>query len=662
MRMMCAVIFSSLLFASAVRAEPWSWGPVPAGIEQDSAAREAEATDKNLHDLQILEGPDSHVEFNRTVDRIRGPEGSYIGTSFQSINFDPRYERIVFHWVRVLAPGGVREIRVEPSLVGEMCLLIKDIELHQGESLDAAWSRVGKSSSMRGAAFGSIDRNFRGKNGDHCRIRLVWNRPEPLVVTVGRNVAVPRESKSPSGQRIVDWQGNIWPADSESLHKASDWIEWTGLKDWAGVGRWLAALFPRDAATSPEAQQLAKEALGAGPSQEARILRLYGTIADYFNETGLEASALSPSLQETFRRAVRLKAGSPLEKAALLLASLRAMGLEGDVLAVPGEDLSLGGQAPRPFGVLSVFVVRVFVDSSRKHCLYLDPTAKLSPSEIRDHYPRHSALLVAADSPGLIRLPDWRPERPDVQLDLSVDASVVGKEASLAWVLTDRVQPSQLANNASSILPVVVDNRWEADLQVISTRISTDSSEAVAECRSVSESFLAPMAPGVDSGSILLSTARDVIAWIRKDMELHVARQLPVDLRGTIRVRLPAGSLDRDTARDSAVRGGLAMRRAQWVRDGVAGIDWSLTSSYVEIPADSAELWKAVLDSATSMCQIRVVSDRRPMAQRIRQWVTPARAALAGGTALLLVVVGVLLGFLRMRGLAAKRASTTPVK
>ncbi|HEY8572465.1 DUF3857 domain-containing protein [Phenylobacterium sp.] len=208
------------------RVEPWDWADLRP-FQRTERAREDRSDDGRcfwLSDAQVnLAGPEN-VYLTRTIVEVVGPDGLQ-DTAQINLDFDPSYETLVYHYVRVIRGDAVREVDPIPLLSvfrrerdlerarydGRLTahLVIPDVRV--GDVVDYACSVIGAQPVFRGrfaAEWGFTWACWVGET----RVRLL-TRPERKLRMQSWNHAPEAEVRTmPSGLVEHTWRALATPA------------------------------------------------------------------------------------------------------------------------------------------------------------------------------------------------------------------------------------------------------------------------------------------------------------------------------------------------------------------------------------------------------------------------------------------------------------------
>ncbi|HSN92962.1 MAG TPA: DUF3857 domain-containing protein [Anaeromyxobacteraceae bacterium] len=509
-----------------------------------------------LADTQIRAAPGEVARFLHGARRVVSAAGVENGSEL-SIDFEPSYERLVLHAVTVergsrrldaLAAADVRVLQRETELERRLYdgrltvhLILKGVRV--GDVVEWAFTVRG-TNPIFGRRYADREALAYDVPADRLLVRLLVPASSPLRFAVHGADLPPRVSRlgeeveylwDRSGVDAAGGEGDL-PAGVDE----SPWVQLSEWRDWGEVARWAASIAP-PAETSP-AMAAELRRWRALPGPEARALAALRFVQDEVRYLGIEMGAhshLPRAPAETFER----RYGDCKDKSLLLVAFLRALGIEADTALVSTEaGAAVERRLPSPLEFDHV-VVRARVEG---RAYWLDPTRSLERGRLAARPPpEHGrALLVRDDAGGLERLPD--PAASPVQVLTSFSVPRFGRPAALK--VTTRLGGHQ----ATSLRRTLADTP-RADLArryldfyaraFPSIRpagpIEVSEDEGSGEVVMTERYELAPVSAGEERSfqAESIAAALEEPETVLRRLPLGVS--YPLDLRETIRIELP---------------------------------------------------------------------------------------------------------------------------
>lgn len=331
------------------------------------------------------------------------------------INFDPSYETLTLHWVRLwrgtqhfdrLDTNKIQIVRQEEDLDAsllngeESAILVLD-DVRAGDVIDYAYTLKGDNPVFGGHFWMRVPVQT-GEPAGRYFTRLWWPRQEQIYA-MPHGCSVRPVTIVDKDRIEFDWDFREQPAVTveDSLPAWYDPEHWVQLSDfgaWAQVNAWALALFQYDAKFSPElTAKIAQWRQIEG--QEQQILAVLRFVQDQVRYFGMEigASGAKPADPSTvFSR----RFGDCKDKSLLFVAILRAMGIEAWPELV-NSTLGIGIENWQPSAnAFDHCIAKVYCNGQ---AYWLDPTINYQRGSLAAHFlPAYGCGLVIA--PGTTRL------------------------------------------------------------------------------------------------------------------------------------------------------------------------------------------------------------------------------------------------------------------
>lgn len=362
------------------------------------------------------------------------------------IPFDPSYERLSIHHVRLLRggkdvfsfrPGDVRVIQQEAGLdeqiySGELTAVIFIRDLRPGDTVDYAYSVEGANPILRG--------------GFDAELPLAYESPVRLIrhvlqAPLGWTLRVtPRgTSVTPRIEASGEWRTYTWEARDVAASSADEdepgWfdpdpqVEVSTFASWGDVAEWATQLFDAQLVHSPAVSDIARQFsnLPGGPPESAEAAARF--VQDQVRYLGIE---LGPNSHQphTPEQVLRQRFGDCKDKSLLLVAILRELGVDAAPALVDTERRrGLDDAPPSPFAFDHAIVQAVVGGRA----VWIDPTesdvgGRLTEREAPEF---ERALVLRPGTTGLtaIPLPDLR--HPSIELTETYTVGPAGAPSRL---------------------------------------------------------------------------------------------------------------------------------------------------------------------------------------------------------------------------------------
>jgi len=326
-----------------------------------------------------------------------------------TINFNPGYQNLTFHWVRLwrgsehldrLDTNQVKVVQPEREmddyiLNGKKSAILVLDDVRVGDVLDYAYSVKGENPVFTGHFSAEVPVQL-GQPAERLFTRVLWPNGRRLYAkTHGCTV----QPKIISGADTVEYTWDLRQIPGITLEDSvpswydpEPWVQLSDFKTWAEVNQWALELFKTSGPLSPElTRQIA--AWKQLPDRESQIMAALRFVQDDVRYFGIEigSSTVKPGDPSTvFSR----RFGDCKDKSLLFVTILRALGIEAYPVLV-NSTLCRGIVDWQP------------TDGAFDHCIavarcdgqtyWLDPTMSYQRGSLAAHYlPAYDYGLVIA--------------------------------------------------------------------------------------------------------------------------------------------------------------------------------------------------------------------------------------------------------------------------
>ena len=346
---------------------------------------------------------------------VQVEEGSQV-----EIDFNPAFQRLVIHYVRVeregravgtLAAREVKLVQREKDLEGRiydgtLTALIVLHDVRVGDVVDCAYTVEGANPVLAGkyvGAFSVADRSFMAS----WRRRVVL--PEARSLTVkNHGIELPAAVTTGGGWRVYTWERHdVAPIEPED--ELPPWfdpapsIEATEFGSWAEVAALFARTYAVEGAASPMlSAQIAKLRSMTGTAED-RLLAATRFVQDDIRYLGVELS-LGGHRPFPPSTVLERRFGDCKDKSVLLVTILRALGFEAHTALVSTEKRrALDDALPSPVAFDHAIVEVAF----EGHRSFIDPTSayERGPLSARQPPDFERALILAPETRALVPIP-----------------------------------------------------------------------------------------------------------------------------------------------------------------------------------------------------------------------------------------------------------------
>ena len=399
------------------RAADYTVGPVPAWVVagQPGVVTAAQA-DKGsdgvaylLSDSQVLAGARQRESFHRLVGTALNASGVASIANIE-IPFDPSYQTLVLHSIDVvrhgrtipkLANARIHVIQRETGLDariydGTKTLNVFLDDVRVGDTIDYAYTRIGRNPVFQGHEFGSVALQY-GTPVARIRARVLVPQGQALRLARRHTTAQPEVSDH-DGLRDYRWEVTDVPAltveeGAPAWYSPYAEVAWSTFPDWASVARWAQPLYQPpanlDAALQAQVERI-RAATSTPAGRMLAALRLVQGEVRYLGiEIGRNSHAPNPPATVFARRF-----GDCKDKTLLTLTLLRRLGIEAHAALVDtGLRRGIAGRLPSP-GVFDHVLVQARIGD---RTWWLDPTRDTQRADLAHLYQPDYGLALVVD-------------------------------------------------------------------------------------------------------------------------------------------------------------------------------------------------------------------------------------------------------------------------
>ena len=415
-------LFLLALAPAAAHAADFSVRPTPAWVEPAAVDLRVDVPRSHVrygvYAILVDHQVRGTTDYHRTVRKILSASGVQ-NASELSFDFDPSFQRLVFHDVSVLRdgkrvsgldPGAVRVIEKEDESEdriydGERTALVFLNDVRPGDVIDYSWSLEGANPLLGG----KYDDQYDLTSSIPARLirhRLYFPSSRPLHYRSSLPGIEPR-IESRGGERVLTWErANVAAIDVED--ETPDWFDpWDNVQvteygSWNEVARWSDAMFHLDAASAAAVKKLAEAIRGEHASQSERVVAAIRFVQDDIRYLGIEMGRNSHVPHQP-SAVLEQRWGDCKDKALLLSAVLRELGVEAyPALVNTRLRRKLDDRLPSPF----LFDHVITEVSANGRMYWIDATIgeQGGTLETIETPNDERALIVRADTEGLAKV------------------------------------------------------------------------------------------------------------------------------------------------------------------------------------------------------------------------------------------------------------------
>ncbi|HEX3718711.1 MAG TPA: DUF3857 domain-containing protein [Verrucomicrobiae bacterium] len=327
-------------------------------------------------------------QFVRRIRQVLTRHGADTASRI-SINYDPGYQTITLHWIKVwrgtnslnrLDPGRFQITAPGPDASDflfnseKSAMLLLD-NLRPGDIIDYAYSLDGANPALNGMFTARVPLQF-NEPADRMVTRLVWAPPRKLYIQNHGSAVVPTTVRKTNLVEFtwdsMNVQGLRIQTKTPSWYNPYPWVELSEFQNWSDVNRWAMGLFGTSATNAGISRELLAKisewkTLPAQDATEAALQFVQRQIRYIGPDSGV--SDYQPSMPSVvFAR----RYGDGKDKTTLLVTILRAMNIDASPVLVSAR----ARQTLTDFHPSPVFFDRAIVRATVNGREYfLDPTA-----------------------------------------------------------------------------------------------------------------------------------------------------------------------------------------------------------------------------------------------------------------------------------------------
>lgn len=329
-----------------------------------------------------------------------------------SIDFDPAYQKVVFHYVHILRGGKVinglelnkvkilhQEEDMDMSIYnGALKALIILEDIRKGDRIDYAYSLIGRNPVFGQKFFGQLETGFTVPV-KHLRYRVLLPSGRVLHFLKKGNAPDPALSRE-KGNTVYEWSMDDLGAVQGENHMPSwfdpyDWISMSEYGSWKEVNDWACALFtinkPPDGALKAKIAEIKR----TSPIPEEQTQAALRFVQDDIRYMGIEMGPNSHQPHDP-SKVFTQRFGDCKDKTLLLCTMLKELGIPAYPVLI-NTDLrdKLPQELPTPNAFDHATVKVVLGDQS----FWLDPTISFQRGRLKDlYFPAFRWGLVLSDT------------------------------------------------------------------------------------------------------------------------------------------------------------------------------------------------------------------------------------------------------------------------
>ena len=353
LRFATTLTLAFVIAAPALAAPKPAYGPpakwvLVAEAPPPPPADNAPAVQTLLDDNQSRLTPQGDAYYNRRVRKILKAEGLPSMTSF-SVTWDPDDEQVTVHTLRIIRDGKTidlldkgkkmlvlrRERDLERAMLDGRMSASQQIEgLQVGDILDASWTHAGRDPVAGNRSYDMEGLSFPGV-ASRYRARLSWPTGTPIRYRTTEGFGEPKTTEADGWTYLELDATNIQapkpPVGAPQRYRRLGTLETSSFASWNEISQIMAPLYARTAVIDPASDLRAEIAAIAQKSADPKVrafeaLKLVEDKTRYFFIGIGDGGYVPAPADETWRR----KFGDCKGKTVLLLAILKELGVEAE--------------------------------------------------------------------------------------------------------------------------------------------------------------------------------------------------------------------------------------------------------------------------------------------------------------------------------------------
>jgi transglutaminase-like putative cysteine protease len=395
--------------------------PTPINYKHTDLETQAEDGYLDVAYIKQVNLPEQTI-YTRQADKIINEDGIENNSEI-SVSYDPSYQQLIFHEVRIVRDG--RQIdklkKAKFSMLqqeedakrhlydGRLTALLVLDDVRNGDVIEYAYSIKGFNPVYEGKYADFYNTAFSIPIG-HLYYRLITDMSNPVYIETANTQDVTIEPVEIRNGKLKEYTWSL--TDVPAIHPDDNLPSWFDAypvimvsqdNDWMNIRQWAAKLYPGNVAVTGELLKKIEEIKLANASYELRAGATLRFVQDEVRYLGIEmgAGTHKPSdPNKTFTR----RYGDCKDKAHLLVTMLNAMGITATpVLVNTSSKQAIKSWLPSPKAFDHVTVR--FTLGGKQY--FVDPTNTNQRGVLSSlAYPAYEVGLALADSTaGLASLP-----------------------------------------------------------------------------------------------------------------------------------------------------------------------------------------------------------------------------------------------------------------
>lgn len=608
--------------------------PVPAWVEAlspdlEAAAPEGAAADGSFYllaDTQANVAKESR--FCHYAIKILSDAGVQASSSVDA-DWDPSFQRLDFHYVRVirngtaqdrLRPASFKVIQRESNLESYMfdgslsaILFLEDVR--KGDVIEYAYSVTGRNPVFAGAYLGSIGLGY-GVPVARLRHRVLRPLGRPLSFKAFKAGSAPERKTVGSEESLVwdlkDLAAVLVEDGLPDWYAPYAYVQLSEYASWKEVAEWALGVFGPRMRAGGGIKKLARELEGGAADQDAAALAAIRFVQDQVRYLGIEIGAYShtPNDPETV---LSRRYGDCKDKALLLVVLLREMGVRAYPALVSTDNGPVLDQwLPSPYAFNHAVVV---IDSGGAR-RWIDPTISsqrgaLSAIAFPDY---RRGLVLEPGASALSAIPGPAPGSISVREDFTLATSAGEKDGLAVTTVYSGSEADAMRSRASSdsresMAKDCLDYYAGRYPGIAGSGALEIADDEAADVVTVVERYVLELGGKYGQRGRADFRAGEVASYLRlpdnRERAMPFALHGPIEVSQTVLVH-PMSGYDGERDREAIACDAFALAYSSAYSDQRLSLDWKLSLKAGEVMPEAMADYYAKADKARDLAEYSI--------------------------------------------------------
>ncbi len=427
----------------------------------DDANKQSDAYGVYYMVIEEQDSPNQQENYHHFARVIASTAGIQSGSRI-SVVFDPAYETLIFHEIRILRNGTwesrlkedqikviQRETEMESHVLnGSLTAFCNLEDVQVGDVIDYSYTIRGGNPLFAGHFLRSVVLQW-PVPVSHIYYRVTMPGAPALQHKIYPATADQNYLTYPTPGECIWEQKNIAPSPPlEPLTPpwcdSYSWMQWSDFSDWKAVVDWILPYYSPADSLPPELDSIIAHIRESNTDSEGEVLAALKFVQEKVRYLGMEmgAGSFKPTDPATV---YQRRFGDCKDKALLLAAILRKLKVEAYPAMVSTQDgAALKNRLPSPLCFNHV-IVKVVLSGDRVY--WLDATRTGQRGTLNDVYPGNykTALVIQSGNEDLETMQLQEQSLPQIHVSESFDITDTSKPATLKIHTTYQGQAAEAA-------------------------------------------------------------------------------------------------------------------------------------------------------------------------------------------------------------------------